>query len=892
MTTVNSDQITDKNQTTVPSGQKNILLSKKSFLNQMSINPKFRNFSVNKIHKYWENQKLPDNQNEPFSDPEFMPNENSLLGLNKNGQPIDPNLFSKFGESMRSLTWKRASEVYKECSIFVDKIEFSDVKQGSLGNCYFLSALAALTEFPNIIYNIFKTKEISKNGLYEIGMFIDGEWQIVIVDDYIPFNIERDTFAFTQPNGVEIWVILLEKAWAKINRGYVNIIGGNPSEPLTAFTGFNVKNIDLENYSKDNDKRKIKETDDENMPDEPQKLSIDDLWNTILESDQLNYIMCCNSKIDNKTCNSINSKNIVTQHAYTLIGAKGINYKGELIRLCKIRNPWGTVEFNGDWSDSSDKWNEELNRIFDHQIKNDSELNDGIFFMSIEDLVKYYDSINICCYMYDSKTKSFEIKNKDFYNPEVFGFYLPEDKNVYISLLRQNWRFNRSFTNKEIPITMLLAKVNQENKITYIDSNFSGEDDSFIVRKFTSGFYIIWIYYPICEDVKRILTDFHLQISSDSIFKASYLTKDSDFSIFYQILENGFKTKYKEELKSQEIFTKRECFSFDKSGIAFFIAANNSNEKYLKIELEINESQGFLIVPPIDNSNRQTLFLSPESMLSVIGIRTVQSGSFNFNTSLKINSKKSSFKNDNTNEINRNKIHNLYKTELNNLELEEDYYQYFTFSKEEAVKILNFTSLDINRVSKERLISLYPKEMNLVLKFEEKDEFKKSKWIRARNNSINSKGYYYGEFNKKEELHGRVLFKYDDGNYIISYYKNNKRDGYSEEYNSNDEIKLKGYFVKDKKEGKFLITDHATGCKFEGEFINDLKVSGSLFNKERKIYEGEFKNGKFFGIGKYYFKENSYWEGPFVSGQMHGKGIYYSKDGRNREMTFNNDKKV
>ena len=44
----------------------------------------------------------------------------------------------------------------------VPKIE--DINQGSIGNCYFLSALAALAQYPNMIRRIFKTEEVNEFG--------------------------------------------------------------------------------------------------------------------------------------------------------------------------------------------------------------------------------------------------------------------------------------------------------------------------------------------------------------------------------------------------------------------------------------------------------------------------------------------------------------------------------------------------------------------------------------------------------------------------------------------------------------------------------------------------------------------------------------------------------
>ena len=43
---------------------------------------------------------------------------------------------------------------------------------------------------------------------------------------------------FAKPNSFELWTLLLEKAWAKVNSGYANIISGCASEVFRVFTSF------------------------------------------------------------------------------------------------------------------------------------------------------------------------------------------------------------------------------------------------------------------------------------------------------------------------------------------------------------------------------------------------------------------------------------------------------------------------------------------------------------------------------------------------------------------------------------------------------------------------------------------------------------------------------
>lgn len=61
-------------------------------------------------------------------------------------------------------------------------------------------------------------------------------------------------------------------------------------------------------------------------------------------------------------------------------------------KLLKIRNPWGQFEWDGDWSDKSDKWTKEMIKAFNPVLDDD----DGTFWMSFDDFVANFDSLDVC----------------------------------------------------------------------------------------------------------------------------------------------------------------------------------------------------------------------------------------------------------------------------------------------------------------------------------------------------------------------------------------------------------------------------------------------------------------------------------------------------------------
>jgi hypothetical protein len=68
--------------------------------------------------------------------------------------------------------------------------------------------------------------------------FINGERHEVVVDDYFPWSNLKENWAFSRSlQDKEIWVLLVEKAWAKIFGSYQRIEGGTTGEALPAITG-------------------------------------------------------------------------------------------------------------------------------------------------------------------------------------------------------------------------------------------------------------------------------------------------------------------------------------------------------------------------------------------------------------------------------------------------------------------------------------------------------------------------------------------------------------------------------------------------------------------------------------------------------------------------------
>jgi calpain-15 len=98
---------------------------------------------------------------------------------------------------------------------------------------------------PELVERIFITKEYNDEGVYRVRLCKDGEWCEVTVDDYFPCFPLAGPF-FSRAHNNELWVLLLEKAYAKLHGNYKTLCGGEPHQALMDLTGcpttsFNLK---------------------------------------------------------------------------------------------------------------------------------------------------------------------------------------------------------------------------------------------------------------------------------------------------------------------------------------------------------------------------------------------------------------------------------------------------------------------------------------------------------------------------------------------------------------------------------------------------------------------------------------------------------------------------
>ena len=81
-----------------------------------------------------------------------------------------------------------------------------------------------------------------------VALCLNGIWQEILLDEYFPSYVMNKKPAFNYTKSQHLWVMLLEKAYAKAHGGYYNINWGYSSEALRDLTGAPCKSLSIEDF--------------------------------------------------------------------------------------------------------------------------------------------------------------------------------------------------------------------------------------------------------------------------------------------------------------------------------------------------------------------------------------------------------------------------------------------------------------------------------------------------------------------------------------------------------------------------------------------------------------------------------------------------------------------
>jgi len=236
-----------------------------------------------------------------------------------------------------------------EGPLFVDGAQPSDAMQGSLGDCYLVSAAAAIAvDHPEVLKKMMKdnadgTVTVTFKRFDDVKRaYVDHP---ITVTREVPMHWGKPLFGSQPeggPAGKECWFPILEKAYAAWKGGYSATECGYPYEMFEAFLGTEGRHLDV---------RGLTET---------------RLWNALKTAADRKEPVVVWSGQEGGTRKFTNT-GLYADHAYTLMGVTEENGKRSVV----LRNPWGQGEPRGNG------------------------VEDGVFTLPLETFQKFYVGVGI-----------------------------------------------------------------------------------------------------------------------------------------------------------------------------------------------------------------------------------------------------------------------------------------------------------------------------------------------------------------------------------------------------------------------------------------------------------------------------------------------------------------
>jgi hypothetical protein len=312
-----------------------------------------------------------------FCDPDFPPDAGSLGDVQAEG------LASQ---------WKVSLSANADIKLYDDGTEPDDVRQGVIRDDWLLSALSMLAAAPGAspgstteqIASLFvnhlgadgKPLTESEVGAYAVRLTRDGQALILLLDDFFPSlepsisdEVNRGIASAHSRGMSELWVSLLEKAFAKFCGSYAALEQGSIPHALRDLTGCDTEEIFLSSAGRG--------------------LGKSSLWKKLRRFRKNGHIMGAGTASSELAESQMKETGLCFGSAYIVYEVQEIDGH----RLLKLRNPPGDHdEWRGDWGDNSQLWTRRLRKLL--RLVEDSC--DNTFWMSFDDFCLAFQSLYIC----------------------------------------------------------------------------------------------------------------------------------------------------------------------------------------------------------------------------------------------------------------------------------------------------------------------------------------------------------------------------------------------------------------------------------------------------------------------------------------------------------------
>ena len=300
----------------------------------------------------------------------------------------------------------------------------------------------------------------------------------VIIDDFIPTRIQSGKPAFATPRNKEIWVVLIEKAFAKLYGSYYAIQAGVEGESFRILTGAAVDYLYFDEFSLD--KRE------------------DLAWKFIVNNLDNDFFLTSSSRLENKNLKQ-SQYGIVSNHSYAVLDAREINIgkdkkaKIKTDKLIKMRNPWGNLEWNGEWSDDSELWTSQIKKNLNY----DPKFDDGTFWINLKNFLKHFGRLCCCKVRPNYLYKSIRVKQEFSNYFSMVNLIVKEKTHINLSVIQKAKRYFKAMKEAKYDYSIsriIVCKINEHpDEMEYILGKVYEKQSNSCEDNFEPGNYLIMI---------------------------------------------------------------------------------------------------------------------------------------------------------------------------------------------------------------------------------------------------------------------------------------------------------------------------------------------------------------------------------------------------------------
>ena len=294
---------------------------------------------------------------------------------------------------------ERQGHENEEPVIFEGMPQASKIRQGRVTDCSLMSVLSVLADYDcrcgrstlQMIVQGRVSKDTGKDtNDYACRLFVNGIFRCVLVDDLVPVGTSGKLLCAHSASGRELWVMLIEKAVAKIMGGSYAMRGSNPSTDAFHLTGWIPETFPL----KDEESLCTSQAD----------------WMRIFDTAQQGFakgqcVICIGTtELPDAMTNELalrsgysegvsSSTGLVAGHAYPVLQC--CLEEGQ--RLLYVKNPWGHTRWKGRYAPGDLVWtsNPILASKLGYNSQAAASIDDGAFWIPWEEVLRYFSHFYI-----------------------------------------------------------------------------------------------------------------------------------------------------------------------------------------------------------------------------------------------------------------------------------------------------------------------------------------------------------------------------------------------------------------------------------------------------------------------------------------------------------------